>query len=487
MPKPWELDWSAGAPAPNTIPLPIVPFLGRPRAPMLDDGGVGIEPAAMPAAYGLAGGDPLAMQAARPPAGAAADPAVMQAPSRSSALAATTFGMPITAPLQALATEASAFQPPVPPAGPEADQLAHMPQPFGSAGRSTADPTAAVGADRTALLQPAVYEAWNGLAGQSGTSSPPGQAEAVPPALRLAGQDTLQTYGFPGRPQPWERRADPQLPINNGSLLPAAPHAGGALTAIARPGSAGTVRPPQVVSGGDRIVDPLKAEYAYQININRIVKSAKPNAPALIQKYASQAGRPVNDDAVNRLVQIAGRNDKIGDLWTGQVLSYAQRGARLRDRLVLIGLNPRAASAMAANAMVESLGYYRRSQQGGGNGYGLWQWNPERRANFERHMGIRFSDATEDQQIGFMLWEMQNIPQFKPVWTALNSNQSAGDMAKTAAADYEIMREKKNNPIQRAAIAEVLSAIPFDSTRNPEAPTRPPPEVEAYLRHRTRR
>ncbi|MDB5692336.1 MAG: hypothetical protein JWO81_1399 [Alphaproteobacteria bacterium] len=56
MVKPWELDWSTDAPAPDALALPIVPFFGRERPPMLDDGGVGMDFGAMPLAgsYGMA-------------------------------------------------------------------------------------------------------------------------------------------------------------------------------------------------------------------------------------------------------------------------------------------------------------------------------------------------------------------------------------------------------------------------------------------------
>jgi hypothetical protein len=158
MPKPWELDWSAGAPAPDALPLPIVPFFGRQQPPMLGEAARSIYPAAVPGAgpYGMSpvpdlGGPP-----------AAADP---------------------------LATQGGSF-PAVAP-GPSA-----MP--------AVAE---AAGAGGSPFAQPAVYDDWSGPALQAGISFGPEPADAVPAprlpsgqAPLMLAQQVLSTNGFPDAP-----------------------------------------------------------------------------------------------------------------------------------------------------------------------------------------------------------------------------------------------------------------------------------------------
>src|SRR4051812_33384538 len=122
MPKPWELDWSTGAPAPDAMPLPIVPFFGRQRPPMLGDGGVAIDPStvAMDGPYRMpAGMDPGTSAIDPSPALSAAnygmiarDPVAMRPPGAAPAGAGDTSSMQAAGPLSESTGRPSATPPP---------------------------------------------------------------------------------------------------------------------------------------------------------------------------------------------------------------------------------------------------------------------------------------------------------------------------------------------------------------------------------------
>ncbi|MDB5692339.1 MAG: peptidoglycan-binding protein [Alphaproteobacteria bacterium] len=173
MVKPWELDWSAGAPPPDAMPLPIMPFFGGLRPPMLDEGGVATDPAAV-AAAGLYGMSP-ALDSGGPPTGLVTGPS------------AGPYGMAAADPL--------AMQGTGPLPGDAADPSA-MPAVGGPAGM-----------DGPPFMQPAVYDDWAALAAQRGLSSGQGQANGapIPPldsgqAPLMLAQDVLRTNGFPDAP-----------------------------------------------------------------------------------------------------------------------------------------------------------------------------------------------------------------------------------------------------------------------------------------------
>jgi hypothetical protein len=243
--------------------------------------------------------------------------------------------------------------------------------------------------------------------------------------------------------------------------------------------------------------DPLHAEYNFQANTNLAVGSSKltPDQKAdRIYQIAKQRGRPL-DPHMRPWLKGHANAPMIGNMHIGEVISLAQRGTRLRNRLMQFGFTPAAAAAMAANAMVESYGYYRSPQLSGGPGYGLWQWSPYRRGLYEtlkkkqnktlkQNQDVSFSAANEDDQIRFMIWEMQNQHPYHDAWAALHSNQSAGQMAAKVAMDYEGMANKTGDPEKRAAIADLLSSIPVDPRMNLAAPSSPPPEVDAFLRRK---
>jgi hypothetical protein len=224
MPKPWEYDWSGGGDPSGLNLLPIVPFLGGQRPPMLGDDGQSIVPP-MPAggSYPMPPVDPFALQRTGPLPAAAPDALATAGPDTAPALAADAFAAPAMAPPQPFGLDAAAWQPSPPPGlgenpflQPELQQPSAiasfpaqgvMPRPRGAGGQS--------------LLQPAVYDGWSGTSAPSPNLTSPSQENFAPPHLTLAQARSTLEHGVPDMmprnaliqgtsPRPADRNGDRQ-------------------------------------------------------------------------------------------------------------------------------------------------------------------------------------------------------------------------------------------------------------------------------------
>jgi hypothetical protein len=472
-----QMDWGVGDPSGAGL-LPIMPFFGGAQPTMFALEGPPVDPSAGPPSglFQMAGIDPLTappaglfqMPAVDPTATFAVDPSANAASATSATTAGpagasgtASFPTPAIGPSAMLAAgpSTSLTQGPPQQTGSEAfaDSSAPSSLSWPGGARPMPDPnTGMTGTDGQPLTQPAVLTNWGDSGAQDGAFPAVDSVGPAAPSLMLAAQQRRPGSGSPRQP-PFDRLGPPPT---------------------------GPTSPPGAVRTPAQASDPLHAEYAFQATINQVFGSGKlaPDKAQILQNYATRVGRPLNPRALTWVMQNAGNPQAIGNMKPGEILSLAHRGVRLRNRLIKVGITPPAAAAVAANAMGESFGYFRSPQLSGGNGHGLFQWNPVRRAEFEKQFGKKFSDTTEDDQIRFAAWEMQHDRLFQPSWAVLHSDQSTGAMAKVFALNYERMANKKGDPEARAAIAEVLNMIPVDPRMNLAPPSSPPPEVEAFLR-----
>lgn len=95
------------------------------------------------------------------------------------------------------------------------------------------------------------------------------------------------------------------------------------------------------------------------------------------------------------------------------VQQHAAHAMGQYQRELARGKTPVEAAAWAANSEAESRGDPSKHQDGGGPGRGLFQWGDprpayDRRATFQKVMGMPVDQATADQQLNFRDWELQN-------------------------------------------------------------------------------
>lgn len=97
--------------------------------------------------------------------------------------------------------------------------------------------------------------------------------------------------------------------------------------------------------------------------------------------------------------------------WKPDVIEQRSASAmQIFDMLIADGISPARAAAWAANAEAESGSGRAMRQDGGGPGHGAFQWNAERRANFQRAFGHPYDQSTLREQLAFPEWEFANDP-----------------------------------------------------------------------------
>lgn len=177
------------------------------------------------------------------------------------------------------------------------------------------------------------------------------------------------------------------------------------------------------------------------------------------------------DRASDKLDRAAGRFEGAvnyaggggGRLSRDAAISEARKGVRLRNKLIAAGFSSADATALSANAVRESGADYRAKEKGGG-GVGLWQWtNKARKNNFKRIMGVSVDQSTEDQQIAFLKWELENTE--KGGWQkAHRDGADAGAVAAGFTRHVERPKDADRDAAERAAVARALDAIPVHVT-----------------------
>ena len=238
MPKPWELDWSSGAPAPDAMPLPIVPFFGRQRPPMLADAGVGMDTGLMPSAYRMISTDPSTLLAPGPSQMAGADPSVIQATGQ--------FPMPVSdwraTPVagSSLPMQTDVLAPHLAPSAFGAAQPFQSAHSASAARPSTLDPMPVVtAAEGQPYLQSATSNGWRAMVSPDADSTL-AQSSSLPQTL------TAQRAAPPG--PPIDRRSSTeinrvQVPARTGQSPAAGPRPASGAPAYPRGRAAPALQP----------------------------------------------------------------------------------------------------------------------------------------------------------------------------------------------------------------------------------------------------
>lgn len=118
------------------------------------------------------------------------------------------------------------------------------------------------------------------------------------------------------------------------------------------------------------------------------------------------------------------------------------------------GFSKEQAAGIVGNLMAESpkLNPYQR-EFGNGPGYGIAQWtSKDRILNFEKVMGKSLYESNLDDQLNFVLWELQNVPGFG--LSKLLDTSTASDAALVFMSKYE--RPGKPHTENRISNAEKL-------------------------------
>ena len=117
--------------------------------------------------------------------------------------------------------------------------------------------------------------------------------------------------------------------------------------------------------------------------------------------------------------------------------------------------------------MAESEGNYRERQPDG-PGYGLLQWGHDqsrldRRLDFERQYGHPIEQSTEQEQLGFRDWELENTERRRA--QRISRQTTPGDIAATITHEFLRPGEAQQDAADRANIANEINRRDVEEQR----------------------
>ena len=169
----------------------------------------------------------------------------------------------------------------------------------------------------------------------------------------------------------------------------------------------------------------------------------------LLSSTKSTAGRE-DDEPLSREYQekhgSAARPSSKGEIQTHEDIAYFMNKGWSRE----------AATGLAANIQAESGGDHR-SVGDGGSAYGLAQWHPDRQKNFFDQYGKRMQDATREEQLAFIDFELRKGKE-QAAGRALENAKSAEEAAALISKMYERPADREGQASARAAMARAIRA-----------------------------
>ncbi|OWK42200.1 phage tail tip lysozyme [Fimbriiglobus ruber] len=125
---------------------------------------------------------------------------------------------------------------------------------------------------------------------------------------------------------------------------------------------------------------------------------------------------------------------------------------RIASLLSKGGLSQDNVNGILANLQTES-GFDPRAKGDNGQAFGIAQWHPDRQANFAKLFGHDIRQSTLDEQVQFLLWELQNT--HKKAGDAL----SGADSAQSGAAFSQLFERPANGLAQAQQRALLATRI----------------------------
>ncbi|MDT4330867.1 phage tail tip lysozyme [Methylomonas sp. MED-D] len=179
--------------------------------------------------------------------------------------------------------------------------------------------------------------------------------------------------------------------------------------------------------------------------------------------FTKKAAAALVDTAMQG-VDWASKNTTAGKV-IGKAARFSKSGGeigspeRAMQLLMEKGWSKEDAAAIAANISQES-GFDTRAKGDNGTAVGAAQWHPDRQKTFERVFGKNLSDASFDEQIAFVDWELKNS--HRRAGQAIKS--ASGINAKTAAVEqtYEISALGKRGGVQPERISDARKFAAID-------------------------
>jgi hypothetical protein len=164
---------------------------------------------------------------------------------------------------------------------------------------------------------------------------------------------------------------------------------------------------------------------------------------------------------IGKAAHMVGHGVKAGAQWVGNqataAATAAGNSAPVKDVVGYfqgLGWSKNQAAGIAANLTQES-GLRTNAVGDGGKAFGLGQWHPDRQANFSKVFGHDIRQSTQQEQLGFVDWELRNTE--RGAGNRLAGADSAMDAGAIISRLYERPADREGEALRRGSLAQSIA------------------------------
>ncbi len=172
--------------------------------------------------------------------------------------------------------------------------------------------------------------------------------------------------------------------------------------------------------------------------------------------------------------------EALGNLWgkakegAGKIKFHATEKVNAETAMKVLmdkGWTKEQAAGITANLAAES-GFDTDATGDSGKAKGIAQWHPDRQKKFEEVNGKKLSDATLEEQVGFVDWELRNTE--KKAGDKISTAATAEQAAALTERHYERSALGLKGGVQPERIANASKYASLDIAEEPAQPKTPP-------------
>lgn len=175
---------------------------------------------------------------------------------------------------------------------------------------------------------------------------------------------------------------------------------------------------------------------------------------AAVHAYNSQYGFPAAGASANARASAIEANDNAPV--PAPSGSAASRASEALNYFMRMGWTREQAAGLVANLQAESA--FNPSAVGdGGKAFGIAQWHPDRQAEFKRAFGKDIRDATFQEQLAFVHWELTRGNEQR-AGRLLRNARSANEAGRSVSQNYERPKDAAGEMARRGQLASQIAA-----------------------------
>jgi hypothetical protein len=225
----------------------------------------------------------------------------------------------------------------------------------------------------------------------------------------------------------------------------------------------------------------------FGIDIPAILKPVVDAGKKVVEatKETVNAGTDAAKDTANKALEVVKESspkttEALGNAWnkvkegTGKIKFHATEKGNAETAMKVLmdkGWTKEQAAGIAANLAAES-GFDTDATGDNGKAKGIAQWHPDRQKKFEEVNGKKLSEATLEEQVGFVDWELRNTE--KKAGDKIRTAATAEQAAALTERHYERSALGLKGGVQPERIANASKYASLDIAKESEQPKTPP-------------